>query len=259
MKKLLILFVSVIMLLNCLSSCDMTPAESTSESLNSSESTSGSLSSGEPTEEKKGFLIPEDETEVLRTVSADNADGLRMEITVHGYQSESLNKDFYVKNNEYFLVDVKVTNTSENSLWQWLPTYCRTLMGTPHNHEIKFDLSHGKYQLDSSSHGFACPNLIDVWKLEPGVTYEWHLKLAAGEVKNGIDDYDLPFDGESYRAGIVLYEEDIYSEGSCTFAGAFSFDYKLSEEKGLNTTSLSVPMEIDVVFVSAEAVKTQNP
>lgn len=259
MKKLLILFVSVIMLLHCLSSCDMTPAESTSESLNSSESTSGSLSSGEPTEEKKGFLIPEDETEVLRTVSADNADGLRMEITVHGYQSESLNKDFYVKNNEYFLVDVKVTNTSENPLWQWLPTYCRTLMGTPHNHEIKFDLSHGKYQLDSSSHGFACPDLIDVWKLEPGVTYEWHLKLAAGEVKNGIDDYDLPFDGESYRAGIVLYEEDIYSEGSCTFAGAFSFDYKLSEEKGLNTTSLSVPMEIDVVFVSAEAVKTQNP
>ena len=249
MKKLLILFVSVIMLLSCFSSCDTTPAESAS----------GSLGLGEQTEEKKGFVIPEDETEVLRTVSADNADGLRMEITVHGYQSESLNKDFYVKNNEYFLVDVKVTNTSENPLWQWLPTYCRTLMGTPHNHEIKFDLSHGKYQLDSSSHGFACPDLIDVWKLEPGVTYEWHLKLAAGEVKNGIDDYDLPFDGESYRAGIVLYEEDIYSEGSCTFAGAFSFDYKLSEEKGLNTTSLSVPMEIDVVFVSAEAVKTQNP
>ena len=259
MKKLLILFVSVIMLLNCLSSCDMTPAESTSESLNSSESTSGSLSSGEPTEEKKGFVIPEDETEVLCTVSADNADGLQMEITVHGYQSESLNKDFYVKNNEYFLVDVKVTNTSENPLWQWLPTYCRTLMGTPHNHEIKFDLSHGKYQLDSSSHGFACPDLIDVWKLEPGVTYEWHLKLAAGEVKNGIDDYDLPFDGESYRAGIVLYEEDIYSEGSCTFAGAFSFAYKVSEGEHGNIVTLSVPMEIEVVFISAEAVKTQNP
>lgn len=249
MKKLLILFVSVIMLLNCLSSCDTTPAESTS----------GSLSPGEQTEEKKDFVIPEDETRTVYTVSDENADGLKMEVTVHGYQSESLGKDFYVKNNEYFLVDVKVTNTSENPLWQWLPTSCRALMGTPHNHEIEFDLSYGGYKLHSSSHGFACPSLIDVWKLESGVTYEWHLKLTAGEVKNGIDDYDLPFDGESYRAGIVLYEEDIYSEGSCTFAGAFSFDYKLSEEKGLNTASLSVPMEIDVVFVSAEAVKTQNP
>ena len=249
MKKLLLLLLAMVIVLNCLASCNVGPAENTT----------GSVNSGEPSSGTNDFVIPDDETPVLYTVSADNADGLKMEVTVHGYQSESLGKDFYVKNDEYFLVDVRVTNISENPLWQWLPTSCRALMGTPHNHEIEFDLSYGGYKLHSSSHGFACPSLIDVWKLEPGVTYEWHLKLAAGEVKNGIDDYDLPFDGESYRAGVVLYEEDIYSEGIGTFAGAFSFDYKVSEEGHLNDFSLSVPMAIEVVFVSAEAVKTQNP
>ena len=238
MKKMLIWLLSMVMILTCLISCNIAPPEQTD----------GSSDSTEP---KKEFTAPADESRAEYTVSSSTADGLKMEITVHGYKSESLNKDFYVKNNEYFLVDVKVTNASEKPLWQWLPTDCRN-GADPHNHEIYFDISCGEYALGSSSFGFDCPTAIDIWKLEPGETYEWQLKLAAGEEKWEWDGaYDLPADGTGNCAGISLYDQAIYSDGVCAFSGDFSFDYGLSMEDS-NDRSLSVPMEIDVVFVSSE-------
>lgn len=239
MKKMLIWLLSMVMILTCLISCNVAPPEQTD----------GSSDSTEP---KKEFTAPADESRAEYTVSSSTADGLKMEITVHGYKSESLNKDFYVKNNEYFLVDVKVTNESENELYQWLGSYCRHSLEPSHNHEIGFDISHGEYQLHSSSFGFECPMAIDVWKLEPGETYEWQLKLAAGEEKWEWDGaYDLPADGTGNPAGISLYDQAIYSDGVCTFAGEISFDYTKTKED-LNDFFLSVPMEIDVVFVSSE-------
>ncbi len=196
-----------------------------------------------------GTEVP-DEKSAVRTVSADNANGLKMEVTVHGYQSEGLNQDFYVKNNEYFLVDVKVTNTSDSARWQWLSTYCRN-SDPAHNHEIGFELVSGEYKLNSSSFGFACGALIDVWELKPGATYEWQLKLAAGEVKSG-GNYDLPVDGDGYLTGIDLYGNDIYIDGVCTFAGEFYFDYKTSDQEHFNDFSLSVPISVDVVFISSD-------
>ena len=91
---------------------------------------------------------------------------------------------------------------------------------------------------------------IDVWKLEPGATYKWQLKLAAGEVQSGTD-YDLPADVSGHYEGIVLYDEAIYTDGVCTFAGEISFGY-MKTKGDLNDFFLSVPMEIDVVFVSSE-------
>ena len=243
MKKMLIWLLSMVMILTCLISCNVAPPEQTDRSSDS-------------TEPKKEFTAPADESRAEYTVSSSTADGLKMEITVHGYKSESLNKDFYVKNNEYFLVDVKVTNESENELYQWLGSYCRHSLEPSHNHEIGFDISHGEYQLHSSSFGFNCPMAIDVWKLEPGATYKWQLKLAAGEAQSGTD-YDLPADVSGHYEGIVLYDEAIYTDGVCAFSGDFSFDYGLSME-GLNDRFLSVPMEIDVVFVSAEAVTAEK-
>lgn len=236
MKKILFLLLAMVIVLNCLASCNVGPAENTT----------GSVNSGEPSSGTNDFVIPDDETPVLYTVSADNADGLRMEVTVHGYKSESLNKDFYVKNNEYFLVDVKVKNTSDNDLYQLLPTECRN-SDPSHNHEIELDLAHGDYKLSSSSFGFMCRTAIEIWKLEPGETYEWQLKLAAGEVKSGGDDYDLPGDAEDW---IKLYGKDIYSDGICTFAGEFSFAY-MKTIGDLNDFFLSVPLSVDVLYVSS--------
>ena len=241
MKKLLFLLLTIALVLSCLASCELNNAQDTTET----------AKFAEPISKSNDFEIPEDETRAVCTVSGENADGLTMEVTVYGYQSESLNKDFYVKNNEYFLLNVKVTNTSGNPLWQWLPTYCRHTVGEAHNHEIELDLSHGEYRLSSSSFGFACGDLIDKWRLEPGDTYEWQLKLAAGEVKSGAA-YDLPGDGKTYGAGIDLYENDIYDGGICTFEGALSFGYQTSDDGQKNDFSLSVPLTIDVVCVSAE-------
>ena len=254
MKKLLFLLLAVAIAMNCFVSCNVSPAENTSGlAIPGGDHASGSDPSDEQPAGTNAFIIPEDETSAVHTATVENTDGLRMEITVHGYQSESLNKTFYVKNNEYFLVDVKVTNTSDAARWQWLPTYCRT-SDPAHNHEIGFELANGEYKLSSSSFGFACGALIDVWKLEPGATYEWQLKLAAGEVKSG-GDYDLSGDGDGYRTGIDLYENDIYKDGVCTFAGEFSFGYKTSDAEHFNDFSISVPLSVDVVYISAEPSK----
>ena len=245
MKKTLIGLLFMIMILVSLVSCNVVPPQHTEESSDS----------GEP---KWEYTVPADESCAEYTVSAFTEDGLKMEITVHGYQSKILDKDFYVKNNEYFLVDVKVTNESEIGLYQWLGSYCRHSLGPSHNHEIGFDISHGEYQLHSSSFGFICPLSIDVWKLEPGETYEWQLKLAAGEVQSGVD-YDLPADGNGVQMGIVLYDEDIYTNGICTFSGDFSFDYNYGlPEDDFNDRSLSIPMKIDIIFVSSDAGRTES-
>ena len=193
--------------------------------------------------------IPDEKNAVYQVVES-NADGLHMVVTVHGYQSESLERDFYVKNNEYFLVEVKITNTGTEALYQWLPTFCRGSFPA-HNHEIGCELAHGDRKLSTSSFGFACTEMVEIWRLEPGETYEWTLKLAAGEVKSG-GDYDLPGDGDGYSAGIDLYGNDIYKDGVCTFAGEFSFDYKTSDQDHFNDRSLSVPLSVDVVYISSE-------
>jgi hypothetical protein len=241
MKKIVYLLLAMAIALNCFASCNAT----------SDQNTTGSEHTGSVVSESNEFVSPDDEARAVHTVSAENKDGLKMEITVHGYRSESLNREFYVKSNEYFTVDVKVTNTSEKPLWQWLPTYCRNGGGIPHNHEIGFDISCGEYGLSSSSIGFMCPTGIDIWKLEPGETYEWQLKLAAGEEKwDG--SYDLPADEDGRYAGIALYDQAIYSEGVCTFAGEFFFGYRTSKIGDRNDFSLSVPLTVDVVYISAK-------
>lgn len=78
-----------------------------------------------------------------------------------------------------------------------------------------------------------------------------YLLLAAGEEKwDGA--YDLSADGTGNRAGISLYDQAIYSEGVCTFAGEFFFGYRTSKIGDRNDFSLSVPLTVDVVYISAE-------
>ena len=89
--------------------------------------------------------------------------------------------------------------------------------------------------------------------IEAGETYEWQLKLAAGEQQSG--KQDLPADGTGYSAGIKLYGEDIFTDNSCDFDGKIFFAYMKSGDQMYNDCSVFVPIEIEVVYVSAEAAK----
>ena len=221
-------------------------SDSTSDSTSRTESTTTKTEN--PHHPQKGsFVVPSDEKTVTCHFLASNTDGLTLEISVYGYRSTMIGKAFYLKSNEYFTVDVKIKNESSKSIYQFLPTYCRE-GDFPHNHEIGFDLSHKGYALHSSSCGFACAEMTEVWELKPGETCEWTLKLAAGE--ENAHDFDLPADGDF--TGIKLYDESIYTDGSCTFSGAFFFEYRKTKEAEPNDHTVSVPLDLEIVFVSEE-------
>lgn len=192
------------------------------------------------------FTSPEDEKEVSHHVSMTDDNGVNMEVTLHGYRSESQNKLFYVKNNEYIIANIKITNSSNKPIYQFLPTYCRE-SEIPHNHEIGFDIFCGEYALHSPYAEFVCTELIDIWTLEPGKTYEWTLKLAAGEVV--YENYDLPADGFARDSGIKLYDKTLYPNGSCIFEGNFSFAYQTSGGINPNEYSITLPCAFEVIYI----------
>lgn len=317
MKKLLLLFLTVTIALSCFVSCSYLNFGS-----NSGENFTDNM--------KIYFVSPEDEESAVYTVTQTDENGLTLEVTIHGYKSESLGKEFYVKNNEYFLADVKLTNGSDTPVYQFLPTACRDC-SPAHNHEISFDIANGDHKLNSSSNGFTCPETTEVWTIEPGASYEWQLKLAAGELestkisyspgfgtvtesnKENAEDTDkaptessaltnfyvsgesvyyydsafsqggnifyetytmggdfsfgtngsftvivggsaiytgtLPLDGDDSYV-IRLYDSSVFPDNVCTFAGDLSFGYMKSSDGTENDLSVSVPLSIEVVFVS---------
>lgn len=90
----------------------------TSESQNETTFSESSASVTELPIVEPPAVAPADEVRVQRTFSVSEApNGITLEVTVYGYSSETLGKDFYVKSNEFFRADVKVTNTSEKSFW----------------------------------------------------------------------------------------------------------------------------------------------
>ncbi len=310
MKKILSLLLTVLVALNCFVSCSYLDNGNGDDP-------------NQPNDEKVYFDVPEDEAPAEQTVTQTNENGLKLEVTLHGYKSESLGKDFYVKNNEYFTVDVKLTNESADSVYQYLPTSCRE--STPsHNHEISFDIANGDYKLHSSSFGYTCPEKTDVWEIKAGQSYEWHLKLAAGkplsysisdstdgkgndkkDEKDARSDSHVADENKSSQNGNVqfyestyvisggsfgsdfifntdsssssyyfvvggnavvitgmlpsdfsdseklrLYEEAIFTDNVCTFKGPLSFGYMKSSDGFQNDLSVSVPLSVDVVYVS---------
>ena len=191
-----------------------------------------------------------DEQSAVHYVTAANGYGLQIEITVYGYQSKELQKEFYVKNNEYFVVKVKLRNDSALLVYQWLPTGCRDTE-LPHNHEVNASLFCGSYPLHSSVSGLPCSGALQKWTLEPGETNEFYLKLAAGEICYD-ETPDLPGDRADGCPGIKLYGEELYSNGFCRFSGSISFSYTTDQDCLSNDRSLSVPLSVDVRYVSPE-------
>ena len=225
-------------------STERTPSLSQSSKYPERNSTASSIETISPI---KNAFNPTDEKRATHTASATCADGLTIEVTLHGYQSQSLSKDFYVKNDEYFAVDVKITNTSDHPVYQYLPTSCRE-SNPPHNHEIDVDLELDNYTLCTSSFGFTCAEAPNAWTLEPGKTYEWNLKLAAGEASDV--QFDLPADGNEQPTGIKLYEDALYDYGPLVFSGNIVFYYKKNNEPNRNDCALLVPLSIEVIHIT---------
>ena len=225
-------------------STERTPSLSQSSKYPERNSTASSTETIRPI---KNAFNPTDEKRATHTASATCADGLTIEVTLHGYQSEELRKDFYVKNDEYFTVDIKITNTSEAPVYQFLSTDCGEST-VPHNHEIGFNLSCGNYPLSSSSFGFVCEEKPGVWILEPGETYTWSLKFAPGT--ESYSDFDLPADGNDQSVGIRLYNDAIYDYGTHIFDGNIFFSYRKTNEFKQNDQTVSVPLSIEVIRIT---------
>ncbi len=245
MKRMILHISSVLFCISLLfCSCNLNPYEGR-ESASAAGTTASPVSAP---------ATPSDEEKIFRTESVTDDDGVTLSITVHGYRSKSRNMDFYAKSNEYFHIDVSVTNGSADPVYYFLPRYCNEDV-LPHNHEVGFDLSCGEYDLHSSSSGFIIARTSaeteHVRALEPGKTHAWQLKLAAGEIS--ADQFDLPADGKAYSSGIKLYGPEIYTDGICTFEGSVFFGYSKSEvslPRTVHDLLLSVPLSVDFVYVS---------
>ena len=190
---------------------------------------------------------PSDEENVFCIITKGNEDGIFLRISIAGYQSKSLGKDFYVKSNEYFTVTVEVTNHSPKTLYRIVGTDCSE-SAAPHSHDIELDLSCNGHSLCSSSIGFNCGKACAKEPLKPGETYTYQLKYAAGE--EAASGFDLPGDGKDHPAGVKLYNQVFYffyHNGCCEFQGYLSFDY--SKEKNGTGTSFDLPLSIEVLYV----------
>ena len=256
MKKLLAILLFLAMIVS-LVSCDTNKIEDTfASSTNSSSSettdTSETTGSSDIETQKTSYVVPDDEKEVTRVIKTEMGE-IKMEVTLHGYQSESLGKDFYVKSNEYFIVDVTIINDASmpGAICQFLPSECRGYE-PPHNHELEFYFAnrYGDHLIAASDHrGFVHPERYEIWELKTGESETYTLKLAAGKHSGSSTEYDLPYDG---WGGIELYDESIYENGSCLFIGFiyFPFSFKYDEYETKNNRYIAAEMAFEVVYVS---------
>lgn len=191
------------------------------------------------------FESPADEKAVTKNLYAENEDGVKMEINLRGYTSESLGMGFYVKSHEYFHVEVKVTNGTNADIHQILPVYCHGVDHAYH-HELTIDLTNTSGKSLTPYHtNYPCPDMMEVWTIPAGESYSWSFLLAAGEYS--YEDYDL-------SSRIKLYGGEIYTNGICEFSGAIAFDYSYEnkERDTKNEKSLKADVSVAVVYTPDE-------
>ena len=157
-------------------------------------------------------------------------DGLRLDLTVRGYTSLSPEKDFYAKNDEALIICVRLANIAARPIYQWVPSTCKK----DHGHGVSADLSHGEYKLNC----VPCEGTLERREIGVGESVEWQLALFAGEVCS-----EDPSD-------IRLYGEEIYENGFCTFAGNITFAYTVSESSVENDAVISMPISVEMLYVS---------
>lgn len=260
MKKIVGLFLLLSMLISLVSGCGTEIVDDKSSSSEKTTDTAQTSATSETTDssETSGtqeivipediFVSPEDEEKTTKTIVTENDDGMKMEVIVHGYASESLGKDFYVKNNEFIRIDAIITNNSVHNYKQFLPTYCH---GT-HTHEIDVDLADKNgNKLTVSTVYEGCPEAIQIWEIAAnGAHCGFKMKYVAGEAIWGGEGIKL--------ADITLYDSSIYADGVCDFAGTVSFDYYLGEDDARTyENALVAPVAFEVVYQGAPKEETK--
>ena len=259
MKKILSLCLILVMLLS-ITSCggsEETTASDAGETTTDTTQTSVTTDTTQTTETsgtqetvipEDVFVSPDDEEKTTKTIVAENDDGMKMEVIIHGYKSESLGKEFYVKNNEFIRIDAVITNDSENVYKQFLPTYCHG----SHTHEIDVDITDGNgHRLTVSDVLEGCPEAIQIWEIAAGAKYGFKTKYVAGKyVWGNTDGNQLDI--------FTLYDSSIYTDGVCAFSGTVSFDYYPDEgddETYKNTLTLKAGVAFEVVYQGAPVEK----
>lgn len=253
MKKILSLCLILVMLLS-ITSCggsEETTASDAGETTTDTTQTSVTTDTTQTTETsgtqetvipEDVFVSPDDEEKTTKTIVTENDDGMKMEVIIHGYKSESLGKEFYVKNNEFICIDAVITNNSEQIYKQFLPTYCHG----SHTHEIDVDIADGNGHKLTDRFAFgACPEAIQIWEIAAnGAQYGFKTKYVAGKyVWGNTDGNQLDI--------FTLYDSSIYTDGVCAFSGTVSFDYYPDEgddETYKNTLTLKAGVAFDVVY-----------
>ncbi len=263
MKKI----ISFFLILACLFSligCQEQPNETTvtcdsttTESVESSTATSG-IPDPEITTTEPKIVLPAHEA-VQPVLVNRNEDGVTMELMFHSYRFEDYEDTslIYGKSNEYLTVDVTVTNNGEHPIYQWLPTYCRE-GSIPHHHELQFSFADQKGNtLCSGDGGYACPEAIDVWTLNPGESEAFTLQLAAGVHAYDAEDIHLMFmQTGGAGGGVRLYEKSVFENGTDLFSGNLSFSYSLNGQYP-NDRTISVNADIMMLYQEAEPLRFQ--
>ena len=260
MKKILSLCLILVMLISITSCCGpeettapIPPEETTTDTIQTSATTQITGTSSTRTQEtvipEDIFISPDDETKTTKTIVTENDDGMKMEVIIQGYKSESSGKEFYVKNNEFICIDVVIINHSENIYKQFLPTCCHG----SHTHEIDMDITDGNgHRLTVSDVLEGCPTAIQIWEIAAnGAQYGFKTKYVAGEYVWGNTEGDM-------LEAFTLYDSSIYTDGVCDFAGTVSFDYYLGEdgdETYKNTLTLTADVAFEIVYCGAPKEK----
>ena len=235
MKRLLLMLFVLVLSVFILCACNQNEMDETSfpsAETSQTERTSQTESSSETeqTEQQillpQSFVSPEDEIKITKTFTGVNEYGMRMDISVQGYASESLGMDFYLKSNEENAFEFTLTNGMELDAWQFAP--CIAM-------QFWFDVA------ESEQGG----QIIKLY-------YTDMMTFAQAASYN-----ELPI-GEVQTQRVRLYPADWQGaeENVCVRSGIVSFPYRLEpyvSGKGYdNTHSVSIELSYTEVFVSAD-------
>ena len=107
------------------------------------------------------FVSPENEKSVTKIFASKSIDGIEVEVTVHGYQSDI--SGFYIKSDTPVLFEIKFTNNSDKNFYQYHVTDSEFPF-------IYWDIEnyYGGKLILKKQYGFQEANRLE--KLEPGET-----------------------------------------------------------------------------------------
>ena len=209
------------------------------------EATTEATTASEPT---LAEILADGETEAT-SVFTDSNNGVNFTVTVHGYSNRGKGYDFYVKSNDYIIIDVKVTNNKSTAIYQLAPYLGHGYDPSPNVElNIGFDDGNG-HRLSFAHESLLLECLTDLWSIDAGDEYSWRLRAAAAYFEES--NYDLEPDSNDRGEGLKFYDESIYSGSMCEFSGTITFVYSDTNNGNstVNDLSITANVTIPVLYV----------